>query len=215
MTIVGAGPGLGSALAHRFGAEGYRIGLIARNPAALSELGDGLSAVGVESAAVVANASDADALRNALDAVAVELGDPDVVVSNTSMMVEGLPTTIDLGVFEQVWRVACVSTLVALQHVAPIMRTKGSGVFLVPGTAIAMRPWAPGVALGSAKAAARNVVMSAATELAPHNVHAAMITIDGMITAEGPFAPDAIAQTFWSVSQQPPSQWHPEVVYSG
>jgi NAD(P)-dependent dehydrogenase (short-subunit alcohol dehydrogenase family) len=31
IAIVGAGPGLGLAIAHRFGAEGYQVALIARN----------------------------------------------------------------------------------------------------------------------------------------------------------------------------------------
>lgn len=215
LTIVGAGPGLGAAIARRFGGQGYRVGLIARDPAVVSACADELNGEGIETGAAVADVSDAAALRGALDGVAAELGQPDVVLSNTSMMVEGLPTQIPVPVFEQVWRVACLSTLITLQHVAPAMLARGSGTFLVPGTALALRPWANGVALGAAKSAARNLVISAADELAPSNVHAAMITIDGMIAADGPFSPTAIAEVFWSIAQQPADQWQPEVVYSG
>src|SRR5665648_504941 len=38
IAIIGAGPGLGAAVARRFGAEGFSIGLISRDQAKLDEL---------------------------------------------------------------------------------------------------------------------------------------------------------------------------------
>lgn len=216
LLMVGAGPGLGTALARKFGENGYVIGMIARDEAVLDELAAELGDSGIETATAVADVTDADGLRAAIDALRDELGDPDVVLSNTSMMVEATPTTVSLEIFEATWRVACVSTLITLQQVAPAMVGRGSGVFLVPGTALALRPWPPGAALGAAKAAARNLTMGAAAELKPSGVHAAMITIDGMIKADSPFDPEHIAQVFWDVSQlTDPGDWQPEVVYTG
>lgn len=214
LTIVGAGPGLGTELTRRFGAAGYSVGLIARDQPVLDSMRSELSDVRIATA--VGDVTDADALRAAIDACAAELGPADVVMSNTSMLVEAPPTQVPLGVFETTWRVACLSTLIALQHVAPGMVEKGSGVFLVPGTALALNPWAPGVSLGAAKAAARNLVMCAHDELKPSGVHASMVTIKGAIAKEGPFAPDQIANRFYEVaSLSNPDDWQREIVYTG
>ncbi len=215
LLVIGAGPGLGSAIAHRFAREGYRIGLIARDEAMLTAASDEFEAAGTECFVARADVTDADELRGAIDGVDAVLGIPDVVLSNTSMFVEATPSEVDPATFETVWRVACLSSLIALQHVAPGMRERGSGVFLMPGTPLALKPWPPGAALGAAKAAARNLVMNAGVELAPDGIHAAVITIDGVIKAGTDFAPDAIADRFFEVAALPADAWQPEYHFPG
>ncbi len=216
LTIVGAGPGLGAELASLFGAKGYRVGLIARDPDMLASMREDLRASGTEAIAAVADVAEAAELIGALDSVSALLGEPDVVISNTSMMVEAPPTQVSLEVFETTWRVACLSTLIALQQVAPPMVERGAGTFLVPGTSLALRPWAPGVSLGAAKSAARNLIMCAHDELKPANVHVSMITVNGMIKAGTKFDPKAIAEQFWDAAAQLDSTtWRPELVFDG
>lgn len=214
LVIIGAGPGLGAAIARRFADAGFAIGLIARDDAVLTELSDQLTSSGATCFVARADVTDAEELRDALDSLSALLGAPDVVLSNTSMFVEATPTEIDPEVFETVWRVACLSSLIALQQVVPAMRERGSGVFLMPGTPLALKPWAPGAALGSAKAAARNLVMNAGVELAPEGIHAAVITIDGVIKAGTDFDPGRIAERFFQVSALPTDQWLPEYTFS-
>ncbi len=214
LTIVGAGPGLGEEIAKRFGREGYSVGLLAKNPQVLEGLGKRLSGFGITVFAAEADVTDMSALQNALDEISKNLGTPDVVLANTSMFVEGTPSEVPLAIFETTWRVACLSTLIALQHVAPAMIKRGSGTFLVPGTPIAIKPWPPGAALGAAKAAVRNLTMGAHDELKPLGLHVTMLTIDGAIKAGGSFDPALIAEAFWQVSQAPESQWQPETVFS-
>ena len=213
--IVGAGPGLGIGIAKRFAAEGYSAGLIAHNSAGLEVMRSELSDAGQPVAVALADVSKPDELRAALASCERELGPPDVVVPNTSMMIESMPTQVDPMVFETTWKVVCLSTLIALQAVAPGMIARGSGAFLAPGTALAIRPWALGAALGSAKAASRNLVMAAHEELKPLGIHATVITIDGMIKAGTAFDPAHIADCFWQVSQVEASGWAPEITFKG
>jgi short-subunit dehydrogenase len=51
MAIFGAGTGLGSSVATRFGREGYRVALVARRAAPLQELVADLAKAGVEAQA--------------------------------------------------------------------------------------------------------------------------------------------------------------------
>jgi short-subunit dehydrogenase len=48
LMLVGAGPGLGLAIAHRFAAGGYRLTLVARSADRLGELARGLDDTGAE-----------------------------------------------------------------------------------------------------------------------------------------------------------------------
>ncbi len=63
LLLVGAGPGLGLAVARRFAAGGYRVTLVARNADRLAELARGLDDTGAEINTVEADASSPEDLR--------------------------------------------------------------------------------------------------------------------------------------------------------
>ena len=65
--IVGVGPGLGVAVARRFGREGFALTLVARDPAKLAGVADGLRAAGLEVQTVAADVADTGAFRTALE----------------------------------------------------------------------------------------------------------------------------------------------------
>lgn len=213
--IVGAGPGLGSAIAHRFAAAGYSLGMIARDETVLQAQEAEFTERGVTCFTARADVSEPAELRSALDTLEAALGVPDVVLANTSMFVEAQPTEVDPEVFERVWKVVCLSALVALQQVVPGMSERGSGTFLMPGTPLALKPWPPGCALGSAKAAARNLVMNASEQLRPAGINAAVVTIDGVIDSSPEFAPARLADVFFATAQLPSDQWQAEHTYRG
>jgi short-subunit dehydrogenase len=58
LLLVGAGPGLGMAIARRFAAGGYRITLVARSADRLGELAGSLADTGAEIGTIEADASD-------------------------------------------------------------------------------------------------------------------------------------------------------------
>jgi NAD(P)-dependent dehydrogenase (short-subunit alcohol dehydrogenase family) len=77
LVVVGAGPGLGLSVAHRFGSEGYAVALISRRRPA-RRLSGSLADAGVEAAAFVADATDSPALRGAVEAARGRFGRIDV-----------------------------------------------------------------------------------------------------------------------------------------
>ena len=66
MVIIGAGPGIGLSVAHRFGKEGYNIALIARSPNMLQHMQDELTEVGINAMYAVAAVSKAECLKATL-----------------------------------------------------------------------------------------------------------------------------------------------------
>lgn len=215
LLIVGAGPGLGQEVAQTFGKQGFSVGLIARDADVLATCSAQLEENNIATSTSQADVTDASNLRNAIDEIIGEQGVPDVVLANTSMYYEATPTQVPLDVFETTWRVACLGTLIALQHLAPKLTERGSGAFFVPGTPLAVNPWDGAAALGAAKAATRNLTIAAAQELGPQHLHVAMLTIMGMIKEGGDFDPAVLAQEFWKLYQTPDAQWQAEVLYTG
>ena len=62
LLLVGAGPGLGMAVARRFAAGGYRVTLVARSPDRLRDLAGTLAGTGATISTIAADASDPDGL---------------------------------------------------------------------------------------------------------------------------------------------------------
>ena len=62
LLLVGAGPGLGLAVARRFAVGGYRVTLVARSMDKLGDLADSLSDTGAEIGTIEADASDPEGL---------------------------------------------------------------------------------------------------------------------------------------------------------
>jgi short-subunit dehydrogenase len=210
--VVGAGPGLGAAVARRFGAEGFRVGLIARRDATLGTLAAELVTEGVEVHTARGDAGYTGSLHEAIDKLTAELGVPDVLVYNPATAVPGRVSTLD-----SVQLLASLATNVsgfvdAAQRVLQPMRVRRSGTILATGCGIALDPWADAAGLSAGKAALRVMVRALAKEVVDDDVHAAIVTIKGMIGA-GAFAPERVAQAYWDVYAQPRAEWDWERFY--
>ena len=79
IAIIGAGPGMGLAIARRFGAEGFDIALVSRTQSHLDTLAEILSAEGLRARGFAANVRDAKSLTNALHEAADHFGQIDVL----------------------------------------------------------------------------------------------------------------------------------------
>ncbi len=207
--VVGAGPGLGLALARRFAREGYALALLARAPERLDLAG----LAGATTHAV--DLADRPALVAALADVRARHGDPEVLLFNASATVMGQPTEVDPDAVAAALAVGVVAGVVCAQELAPAMRTAGAGSLLFTGGGTALKPWAAGTAIGLQKAALRNYALALHDELTPLGVHAGMVTVHGMIAPATPYAPDLIAEAFWGLHTQPRGEWAAEVDFTG
>jgi NAD(P)-dependent dehydrogenase (short-subunit alcohol dehydrogenase family) len=213
--VVGAGPGVGRAVATRFGQEGFRVALVARRGERLRRLAARLASAGCAVVTATADAADPDRFRAALDGLIGEHGAPQVLVYNAAGASAGRPTLMRPAGLQDAFAVNVVGPLVAAQAVLPDMRAHGRGTVLVTGDGVALDPRPEDAPLAITKAAQRALVLALAKEVEPHGVHVATVTVMGDPVAGTPFSPDAIAETFWDLHLQPSGAWSSETIFTG
>src|SRR3546814_10345449 len=79
VAVVGAGPGLGAALADAFADTGYQVAMLARDAERLATLA---SAAKSHLTAIACDATDPEAVANAFNQIEVDLGPLDCVIFN-------------------------------------------------------------------------------------------------------------------------------------
>src|SRR4051812_89049 len=79
IAIVGAGPGVGAAVARRFGREGVDVALVSRTQSNLDTLAAALTAEGVNARGFAGDVRDREALDRALTEAADTLGPIEVL----------------------------------------------------------------------------------------------------------------------------------------
>ncbi|GAA0247887.1 SDR family NAD(P)-dependent oxidoreductase [Cryptosporangium japonicum] len=202
MVIVGAGPGLGSALARRFGAEGYDVGLVARDRTRLETDAATLRAAGVAATAHPADVRDEAGLRAALDAA----GPIDVLiwaVGPGSAPIAPAGEVTAPGVIEQV-ALHVGGAVTAVRHVLPPMLTRGAGTVLIATGASSVVPIAVLGDVGIAMAGLRNWALGLRAAVAGQGVHVATVTIATLLAPGHPVGdPDAVAARFLALAGAP------------
>src|SRR5665213_4507751 len=91
LLLVGAGPGLGMAVARRFADGGYRVTLVARSSDGLRDLAASLADTGANIGTIAADARDPEALGARMAQLYDEPGAPGVIIYNAVM---GTPDTL-------------------------------------------------------------------------------------------------------------------------
>jgi short-subunit dehydrogenase len=79
IAIIGAGKGLGAAVARRFGKEGFAVGLVSRHQGRLDALAAELEQDGVQAKGFAADVRDPESIASALEQVTETLGPIEVL----------------------------------------------------------------------------------------------------------------------------------------
>ncbi len=208
--VVGAGPGLGAAIARRFAAGGFTVSLVARHRETLDRV---LANMPAGHVGYVGDAGNPDSLNSAIAAAVAAAGPIDVLAFNALSMTPGLPTALSEQMLTGDFRASVVGALTAAKAALPAMREAGRGTILLTGGGFALRPMAQLASVGISKAALRNLAFSLAEEAGPLGIHVATVTVGGIIKDGTPFAPDRVAEEFWQLHDQPSDVWETERLY--
>ena len=103
--------------------------------------------------------------------------------------------------------------LTAVQAARPYL-SAGARV-TATGSMAADQPSKAAASLGVQKAGLRNLVHSLDATLEPDGIRAVSVTVRGMLSREGAFTPDRVADAIWDAAHQHEDDWHSEVAYAG
>nr|WP_246299045.1 SDR family oxidoreductase [Nocardioides panaciterrulae] len=211
--VVGAGPGLGGAVARRFARDGYAVGLVGRDAARVAELAAELRAAGSAAESAIVDITDVAAATEAVTGLGQRLGSIDVLHFNPSAFRQQDPLHLTVaGLLEDV-ALGVGALLTVLQAARPFLAS-GARV-TATGSMAADEPWHEAASLGVQKAGLRNLVRSIDATLAPAGIRAVSVTVRGTLAEQGPFSPGRVAEAIHAAAGRPAEDWRTEVAYDG
>lgn len=219
--VVGAGPGLGSALARRFARAGMDVAVVARDGQRLDKLVQELHALGVAARAYACDITDDQAVTEMVRAVCGELGVPRLATYNVEHFGPGHVVDIDTAAFLECWRVNCLGAFLVGREVAKAMLTRACGTLIFTGATAATRGRDGYANMAVGKWGQRALAQCMARELGPKGIHVAHVILDGGILKDSAPAfmhermlglfPEQIADNYLALHRQHPSTWTQEL----
>jgi NAD(P)-dependent dehydrogenase (short-subunit alcohol dehydrogenase family) len=202
IAIVGAGPGLGVAVARRFGREGYSVALISRDQAKLDGLAQDLSEEGITARGYAADVLEPARLTAALEAAATELG-PITVLQYSPLPFRTFLRPV-LETPPELAQEALQFSLFGLMHAAgavlPAMRDAGDGsiVLINGGTSVKARADFAGTSIAFPAESAYGEMLHDA--LADEGIRVVQLVIPGGIPKLNlPNGIDDVAERIWAL----------------
>jgi short-subunit dehydrogenase len=214
LMLIGAGPGLGMAVARRFAAGGYRVTLVARSADGLGDLAGSLADTGAQISTMAADASDPDGLGARMKELYLGPDAPGVIVYNAVMGAPDRLLSSSVAHLQAAYSVDVISAIVVAQVAAPAMRAAGFGTILVTGGGFADHPIPALATVSLGKAALRSAATMLGADLEPDGIRVATLTIAGQIVAGTPFDPERIAERYWEVVHAD-APWQAEFRFTG
>jgi NAD(P)-dependent dehydrogenase (short-subunit alcohol dehydrogenase family) len=210
--IVGAGPGLSASLARLFARHGLQVAMASRDPDKLQRLAEETAG-----ATFACEATEPEEVAALFEVVIATQGVPDIVVYNASARARGPVTDLIPEEVAQAISVSAFGGFLVAQQAARHMVARGSGAILLTGASASVKGYPNSAAFAMGKFALRGLAQSMARELSPKGVHVAHFVIDGGIRSanrvdptdspDSLLDPDAIAEAYWQVANQPRSAW--------
>ncbi len=210
LAIIGAGSGMGLAIARTFGGRGFDVALIARTKEKLDTLVDQLGQEGIKAAAFPADVLDRTALTDALNGARTHFGGIDVLEYSPAphSPVPGFtlatPSEVTVDNLQPQVEYSFYGAVAATRAVLPAMREAGAGTLLFTTGGGSVDPVPMLGNINAAQAALRNWVLNLNKELTGSGVYAAHVAINVWIGGGGPegsptATPEQIAPLYWDL----------------
>lgn len=228
--ILGAGDGLGKALAEQFSNAGHTSVIVRRDLDKAEQMAGAICEMGGKAVARNHDVRDPEAMSSLFQSIADEQGSIDVCVYNAGANVQKPLLETSPKLFKQVWELACFGGFLAAQECARHMTPQGKGTLIYTSATAGLMARKGYAAFASAKFGLRAIAQASARELGPLGIHVAHTVIDCGIKTEAirkRFAsrnididdlpedtladPQNIAKQYVMLSQQPRDTWTHEL----
>ncbi len=204
IAIIGAGSGLGAAVARRFGREGFTVGLISRHQGRLDTLAAELGKDGVAARGFVADVRDPASIAAALEQVTETLGPIEVLQYSPLPQKDFMRPVLETTPADLVGPVefSIYGPVAAVHQVLPGMRflgkDKGTILFVNGGSAVTPGRDVTGTSVAFAGQAAYAQLLNEV--LGEEGIQVSQLIIPGEIVAGDPERdPDVLAGHLWDL----------------
>lgn len=216
--IVGAGPGLGHALARRLALDGFDLVLVTRDAARNLALAQELAERGGKVTTMCADATDEKSVLEVFAAVKTLCDSPALVVYALQEFGPGTTLEVTAPAFESAWRHNCLGAFLVGRSAAGQMAAAGHGTLVFVGSTSSIIGRAGHLNLAVGKFGQRAIAQVLARELWPSGVHVAHLMIDadiqesdGDAPAHPQSCPKQIAESVLAIHNQPRTAWSSEL----
>jgi short-subunit dehydrogenase len=202
IAIVGAGPGLGAAVARRFGREGFSIALISRDQSKLDALAADLETQGVTAKGYAADVTVPATIDDALIRAAAELGPITTLQYSPLPSRDYLKPVLDLTpeLALEALTFSALGLIHAVRAVLPAMRAAGDGsvILINGGTSVKARAGFAGTSVAFPAESAYGEMLHDALE--GEGVRVSQLVIPGAIPQlKLPNGIDDVADRIWGL----------------
>ena len=216
--IIGAGPGLGHALARKLAHAGFDLILVSRNPVKNKALAHELSLLGGKVETVACDVTDETSVLRMFKDIEEASGAPSLVVYALQEFSPGHTVDISVPAFESAWRHNCLGAFLIGRSSAKAMAKAGKGSIVFIGSTSSIMGRAGHLNLAVGKFGQRAIAQVLARELWPIGIHVAHIMIDADIKESEDdshslpqSSPDEIAESVVNIHRQPRTAWSSEL----
>lgn len=204
IAIIGAGTGLGAAVARRFGAEGFAVGLVSRHQGRLDALASALGRDGVQARGFTADVRDPASIASALERVTETLGPIEVLQYSPLPQKDFMRPVLETTPADLVGPVefSIYGPVAAVHQVVPGMRflgrNRGTILFVNGGSAVAPGRNVTGTSVAFAGQAAYAQLLHEV--LGEEGIQVSQLVIGGQIIAGHPEKdPEVLAGHLWDL----------------
>lgn len=210
--VCGHGPGISSAVARKFGKEGFQVALVSRSASKLEAGVRELADAGITAKAFACDLGDEAAVKRLVADVREQLGPITALHWNAYGGGAGDLTEADPSELRHAIEVSTVNLLTAVQAALPDLREQKGAVLVTGGgfafydpkvDAMAVEWKTMGIAIG--KAAQHKTVGLLHHRLAPENVYVGEVVVLGVVKGtafdkgQGTLDANDIAARFWEL----------------
>ncbi|WP_316848890.1 SDR family NAD(P)-dependent oxidoreductase [Pedobacter agri] len=205
LILVGAGKGLGNAVAKEFASHNFSVVLISRNQHNLDAYSEEFASLGYEVYTKVADARYPDTLTKAFDEIIAELGTPDALVYNVGITEPDGERAMSNELLLERYQIDAASAY----HCASLLATdefaKKNGAIIFTGGGFAHTfqpiPFLKALCIDKAALNAMNIVLHQALE--PMGIFVGSILVSNVIIpGDKKYDPQLIAKAYWRMYEE-------------
>jgi NAD(P)-dependent dehydrogenase (short-subunit alcohol dehydrogenase family) len=173
-------PGVGYAISRTFAAHGARIAVVDREPAAAKRTVEDIRALGGIAHAILADVTDDEDCRRAVDEARTEFGTLDTLVNNVAIGDRAGLFEVTPARWHELMDINLTTAWQMTRHAVDVL---GRGGAIVNISSAGVRARGPGMVYNVAKAGLENLTVGAANSLGPQGIRVNCVQVGAIWSA--------------------------------